>query len=154
MVTGSDSGQPAPTKCTATDNAKTVLAKRPLFPRRKQRMSLGSAASHLKDRGFPSAHMSSRIEDYAFIGDRQSAALVARNGSIDWLCWPRFDSPACFAALLGRTENGRWRVAPSGRSIRVRRSYRQGTLILETVFETSTGTAKLVDFMPLREGTP
>ncbi|HXD46150.1 MAG TPA: glycoside hydrolase family 15 protein [Pseudolabrys sp.] len=97
--------------------------------------------------------MSSRIEDYAFIGDCQSAALVARNGSIDWLCWPRFDSPACFAALLGKKDNGRWRIAPSGRPTRVRRAYRPGTLILETEFETATGTAKLIDFMPLREGT-
>lgn len=95
---------------------------------------------------------SSCIEDYAFIGDCQSAALVARNGSIDWLCWPRFDSPACFSALLGKKDNGRWRMAPSGKSVRVRRGYRAGTLILETEFETATGTAKLVDFMPLREG--
>src|SRR6185312_16551277 len=133
---------------------KAVFAKRPLFPRRAQRIFLRSDFSYSRGRGFPSAHMSSQIEDYAFIGDCQSAALVAKNGSIDWLCWPRFDSPACFAALLGKTDNGRWRVAPSGRSIRVRRAYRPGTLILETEFETSTGTAKLVDFMPLREGTP
>lgn len=98
--------------------------------------------------------MSSRIEDYALIGDCRSAALVDRNGSVDWLCWPRFDSPACFAALLGKKENGRWRIAPSGKSFHTQRRYRDGTLILETEFETATGSATVVDFMALREATP
>ncbi len=91
----------------------------------------------------------SRIEDYALIGDCQTAALVGRDGSIDWLCWPRFDSPACFAALLGKPQNGRWLIAPKGASA-VRRSYRRDTLILQTEFETAEGAVTLVDFMPVR----
>jgi GH15 family glucan-1,4-alpha-glucosidase len=93
-----------------------------------------------------------KIEDYALIGDCQTAALVGRDGSIDWLCWPRFDSAACFAALLGGKEHGHWRIAPDGRIRHSRRSYRRDTLILETVFETPDGAAKLIDFMPLRNG--
>jgi GH15 family glucan-1,4-alpha-glucosidase len=90
------------------------------------------------------------IEDYAVIGDCETAALVGRNGSIDWLCWPRFDSGACFAALLGSSDNGRWRIAPTAPIARVTRRYRPDTLILETRYETETGVATLVDFMPLR----
>ena len=93
-----------------------------------------------------------RIEDYAMIGDCRSAALVGRDGSIDWLCWPRFDSPACFAALLGTPENGRWLIAPLEASSKVSRSYRPDTLVLETEFQTETGTATLVDFMPATDG--
>ena len=93
--------------------------------------------------------MSTPIEDYALIGDCKSAALVARNGSIDWLCWPRFDSEACFAALLGTPNHGRWLVAPCEQA-KITRRYRPGTLILETQFETEEGAATLVDFMPLR----
>jgi len=93
--------------------------------------------------------MATQIEDYALIGDCETAALVSRNGSIDWLCWPRFDSGACFAALLGSAENGRWLITPQGES-RVRRGYREGTLVLETEFETDEGVVTLVDFMPLR----
>ena len=91
--------------------------------------------------------MSTRIEDYALIGDCRSAALVSRDGSIDWLCWPRFDSEACFAALLGNREHGRWLVAPRDKA-RITRQYRPNTLILETGFETAEGAAVLVDFMP------
>jgi GH15 family glucan-1,4-alpha-glucosidase len=91
--------------------------------------------------------MTLRIEDYAFIGDCKAAALVGRDGSIDWLCWPRFDSPACFAALLGTPENGRWLVAPKS-PVSINRHYRPGTLILETEFETDTGCAAIIDFMP------
>ena len=91
--------------------------------------------------------MSTRIEDYAMIGDCKSAALVAKDGSIDWLCWPRFDSEACFAALLGTRDHGRWLIAPHGEA-RTTRRYRPDTLILETCFETAEGTAMLVDFMP------
>ena len=91
-----------------------------------------------------------RIEDYGLIGDCETAALVGRDGSIDWLCWPRFDSPACFAALLGTPENGRWRIAPKGAHTRTR-CYRPGTLILETRFETPDGAVLLVDFMPPRD---
>ena len=93
--------------------------------------------------------MPARIEDYALLGDCETAALVSRDGSIDWLCWPRFDSAACFAALLGDAQNGRWQIAPEGNS-RIRRRYREGTLVLETEFETDTGVITLIDFMPLR----
>jgi GH15 family glucan-1,4-alpha-glucosidase len=92
--------------------------------------------------------MVSRIEDYALIGDCKSAALVGNDGSIDWLCWPRFDSEACFAALLGAPDNGRWRIAPAGKTVRISRRYRPNTLILETRFETATGVVTLIDFMP------
>ena len=99
--------------------------------------------------------MAARIEDYALIGDCETAALVARDGSIDWLCVPRFDSPACFAALLGTPEHGRWQIAPAVTEIRaVRRRYRPGTLVLETDYETETGAVTLIDCMPLRAGTP
>jgi GH15 family glucan-1,4-alpha-glucosidase len=74
--------------------------------------------------------MPARIEDYALLGDCETAALVSRDGSIDWLCWPRFDSGACFAALLGSAENGRWRIAPAAPDARITRRYREGTLIL------------------------
>ena len=90
-----------------------------------------------------------RIEDYALIGDCHSAALVSREGSIDWLCLPRFDSPACFAALLGTPQHGRWKIAP-GEPFSVTRRYRPDTLILETEFETDAGAVALVDFMPVR----
>src|SRR5580704_7983948 len=96
--------------------------------------------------------MPSRIEDYGLIGDCETAALVARDGSIDWLCWPRFDSDACFAALLGGAEHGRWRIAPRETPLRVTRRYRPSSLILETRFETAHGAATLIDFMPLRAG--
>src|ERR687898_44578 len=95
--------------------------------------------------------MTCRIEDYALIGDCESAALVGRDGSIDWLCWPRFDSDACFAALLGTPEHGRWLVAPAEGTVRaVARRYRGDTLVLETRFETGEGAVTLVDFMPPR----
>jgi len=94
-----------------------------------------------------------RIEDYALIGDLQSAALVERGGSIDWLCFPRFDSGACFAALLGTTENGRWLLAPKDGGTASRR-YRGDTLVLETVWETDKGSARVLDFMPPRGKAP
>ena len=94
--------------------------------------------------------MTSRIEDYALIGDLQTCALVARDGSIDWMCVPRFDSPACFAALLGTPDHGRWKIAPRDAVRDVQRRYRDDTLILETTFETDTGRVRLIDFMPLR----
>lgn len=92
--------------------------------------------------------MASRIEDYALIGDTYTAALVGRDGSIDWYCAPRFDSAACFAALLGTKNNGRWLLAPKDEAREVRRRYRQGTLILETEYRTDTGTVTLIDWMP------
>ena len=96
----------------------------------------------------------SRIEDYALIGDCESAALVSRDGSIDWLCWPRFDSDACFAALLGTPEHGRFRIAPEGEPTKITRRYRPNTLILETRFETAGGAVMLIDFMPIRGRNP
>ena len=92
------------------------------------------------------------IEDYAMIGDTESAALVGKNGSIDWLCAPRFDSPAFFAALLGTEDNGHWQIAPVGEVRRVERRYRRDTAIVETDFETDDGVVRLVDCMPQREG--
>src|SRR6185312_6402213 len=94
--------------------------------------------------------MPRKIEDYALIGDCETAALVGRDGSIDWLCWPRFDGGACFSALLGGPEHGRWLIGPaSGKSCTTRR-YRDDTLILETEFETPEGAVTVIDFMPPR----
>ncbi|HET7307129.1 MAG TPA: glycoside hydrolase family 15 protein [Gammaproteobacteria bacterium] len=93
--------------------------------------------------------MAQRIEDYALIGNMRSAALVGRDGSIDWLCLPRFDSDACFAALLGDRNNGRWLIAPQNEVKKTTRCYRDETLVLETTFETESGTVNLIDFMPL-----
>ena len=94
--------------------------------------------------------MALRIEDYAMIGDTQTAALVGRNGSIDWLCLPRFDSGACFAALLGTEQNGRWIIAPKGGAKKTRRRYVGDTLILETVHTTDDGEVAILDLMPVR----
>ena len=96
--------------------------------------------------------MALRIEDYALIGDCKSAALVGSDGSIDWLCWPRFNSAACFAALLGTPENGRWLIAPTLAPLAVKRRYRPGALVLETEFQTETGRAAILDFMPPADG--
>jgi GH15 family glucan-1,4-alpha-glucosidase len=98
--------------------------------------------------------VAARIEDYALLGDTQSAALVGKDGSVDWLCWPRFDSDACFAALLGDDRHGRWTIAPAAPVRAARRRYRPGTLVLETELETATGTVRLVDFMPPRNQEP
>ncbi len=95
-----------------------------------------------------------RIEDYGMIGDTHTAAIVGKDGSIDWLCLPRFDSPACFAALLGNESNGYWRIAPAGDVKSVKRSYMGDSLVLETEFETSTGKAVVIDCMPPREYHP
>ena len=95
-----------------------------------------------------------RIEDYALVGDMQSAALIGRNGSIDWLCLPRFDSPACFAALLGDENNGSWRIGPVGGPPATRRRYRGDTLILESEWDAPGGTVRLIDFMPARHPHP
>jgi GH15 family glucan-1,4-alpha-glucosidase len=95
-----------------------------------------------------------RIEDYGLIGDLQTAALVGRDGSIDWACFPRFDSGACFAALLGDAENGRWLVAPRTDAWEGKRRYHPGTLVLETEWETDTGAVRVLDFMPPRGKAP
>lgn len=94
--------------------------------------------------------MSNPIEDYALLGDGETAALVSRHGSIDWLCWPRFDDDACFAALLGTTENGHWSMAPVAALTGQSRRYQQDTLIMETDFATDEGAVRVVDFMPMR----
>ena len=96
--------------------------------------------------------MSKLIEDYGLIGDGETAALVGRDGSVDWLCWPRFDSDACLAALLGTEEHGSWTMAPTA-SAQVQRRYQPDTLVLETDFQTDSGTVRLTDFMPIREGS-
>ena len=102
--------------------------------------------------------MTGLIEDYALIGDMQTAALIDRHGSVDWLCLPRFDSDACFAALLGDERNGQWRISPTAqdgpepRRGELSRRYEDGTLILETLWETMSGTVKVIDFMPPRDG--
>lgn len=106
--------------------------------------------------------MPSRIEDYGLIGDTQTAALVGRNGSIDWLCLPWFDSRACFAALLGGPEHGRWLLAPAcpegsrgaGDVTASRRRYAGSSMVLETEFDTPTGAVRLIDFMPVRREEP
>jgi GH15 family glucan-1,4-alpha-glucosidase len=98
--------------------------------------------------------MPGRIEDYAMVGDLQTAALVSSDGSVDWLCFPRFDSPACFAALLGNDSNGRWRLAPTSGGRCTRRRYRGHTLVLETEWETPTGAVRVIDCMPPRGVAP
>ncbi|GLZ02128.1 hypothetical protein Acsp02_93790 [Actinoplanes sp. NBRC 103695] len=92
----------------------------------------------------------SNIEDYALVGDLHTAALIGRDGSVDWLCLPRFDSPACFAALLGDAGNGRWRIAPASADTATRRRYTDDTLILEAEWDTPDGTVRVTDFMPPR----
>src|SRR5271155_4098482 len=91
------------------------------------------------------------IEKYALIGDCHTAALVGADGSMDWLCFPRFDSGACFAALLGGPEHGRWLLAPAGKVKSVRRSYLHDSLILQTDFHTQRGSVRVIDFMPLSD---
>jgi GH15 family glucan-1,4-alpha-glucosidase len=95
-----------------------------------------------------------RIEDYALIGDEQTAALVGTDGSVDWLCLPRFDSAACFAKLLGDEDNGHWRIAPKGAERCTRRAYRRDTLVLDTEWETAGGAVRVTDFMPQRDRAP
>src|SRR5712692_4634942 len=95
-----------------------------------------------------------RIEDYALIGDLQTAALVSRDGSVDWCCFPRFDSGACFAALLGGPEHGRWLLSPASPVRQSSRRYRHDTLILESIFETDEGAVRAIDFMPPRGTAP
>ena len=98
--------------------------------------------------------MSQALEDYALIGDTHTAALVGRDGSVDWLCVPRFDSPACFAAILGTPANGRWLIAPKSGGAATRRSYQEGTLVLDQEWDTPTGTVRITDFMPPRHHRP
>ncbi|MFC9019884.1 trehalase-like domain-containing protein, partial [Streptomyces albidoflavus] len=104
-------------------------------------------------------HVAGRIEDYALIGDMQTAALVCRDGTVDWLCLPRFDSPAIFAGLLGTEEHGFWRLGPAHSDeeeppTAVRRRYRGDSLVLESEWETTRGSVRVTDFMPPRDGAP
>ncbi len=112
----------------------------------------GVGTGALTGRGSVKRGAAREIGDYALIGDCRSAALVSRAGSIDWLCWPRFDSAACFAALLGDASHGRWAIAPVSVATRATRRYRDGSLVLETVFATPTGEVAVVDFMPVGGG--
>ncbi|MFF3315935.1 glycoside hydrolase family 15 protein [Streptomyces sp. NPDC003035] len=98
--------------------------------------------------------MAGRIEDYALIGDLETAALIGMDGAVDWWCAPRFDSPACFAAILGSESHGQWILAPTGKRPCSRRSYRADTLVLESVWESVSGTVRITDFMPPREQAP
>jgi GH15 family glucan-1,4-alpha-glucosidase len=91
------------------------------------------------------------IEDYALIGDCTTAALVGANGSIDWLCWPRFDSGACFAALLGHSKHGRWSISPADAVATCTRTYVKDTVVLETLLESADGCVALIDFMPVNQ---
>src|SRR6266566_9524983 len=95
-----------------------------------------------------------KIEDYAFLSDTQTGALVSRDGCVDWLCLPRFDSPACFASLLGEAKNGHWRFFPDDEDVQLARRYRGDTLILETEMKTKDGRVRLIDFMPPRGTNP
>src|SRR5207342_3456176 len=97
------------------------------------------------------SRVSSRIEQYAMIGDTQTAALIGDDGSVDWMCAPRFDSGACFAALLGDENHGRWLIAPAAGGRATRRQYLDHTLVLETEFETPEGAVRIIDFMPIRD---
>ena len=121
---------------------------RPARSPRRTKTPHGSPPEQADDAG---SAQPSPIEDYALIGDCHTAALVSKDGSIDWLCWPRFDSPACFAALLGSPDNGRWRIAPAETPVKVTRRYWPRTLILETLFETASGTVALIDFMAVEK---
>ncbi|GGH18197.1 glucoamylase [Alsobacter metallidurans] len=112
-------------------------------------MSLGSSVASPEKRSFA---LVARIQDYALIGDCETAALVSRAGSIDWLCLPRFDSDACFAAILGSSRNGRWRISCADPKAKRSRRYWDGALILETRIETAGGVARVIDFMPPRDG--
>jgi GH15 family glucan-1,4-alpha-glucosidase len=107
--------------------------------------------AQIQDEDGVQEQMAAKIEDYALIGDCETAALVDRNGSINWLCWPDFSSEACFAALLGTEENGYWKIAPAKGKWKTARRYRPHTLILETTFENADGSFRLIDFMPVRQ---
>src|SRR3954447_2298933 len=100
------------------------------------------------------SHRPARIEDYGFLSDTQTGALVSRDGCVDWLCLPRFDSPACFASLVGEAKNGHWRFFTDDEEAQVERRYRGDTLILETDIKTNHGAVRLIDFMPPRGTNP
>src|SRR3954468_4410518 len=98
--------------------------------------------------------MAERIEDYAIVGDLQTVGLIGKSGSVDWLCFPRFDSGAVFSALLGSSEQGRWLIAPASGGHATEWRYREDTLILESEWQTDTGRVRVIDFMPPRGSNP
>src|SRR5437899_2690876 len=123
----------------------------------ERRAGRAGAGSRARGRGrgrIIVAQATTKIEDYGFLSDTQTGALVSRDGCVDWLCFPRFDSPACFASLLGEKENGHWRFFPEEKVETTRRRYRGETLILETEIETKSGAIRLIDFMPPRGENP
>ncbi len=136
----------------APENRSAVVARdsteRPANPRVRPCGPHSDSSPAAVSRGSIRADLPLDIEDYALIGDCTTAALVGRNGSIDWLCWPRFDGNALFAALLGTSEHGRWRIFPADPRPTVSRAYHDGTLVLETQFDTADGRVALIDFMP------
>jgi GH15 family glucan-1,4-alpha-glucosidase len=162
-VAGKDCGDPMQTATTSAERSAdrpidvAPSPARPSLPRSRRRLrhkrprhaaAPGGGAGTAAHADVPLA-----IEDYALIGDCTTAALVGRNGSIDWLCWPRFDSSACFAALLGTSDHGRWRIAPADPTPHITRAYRDGTMVLETVFTTDDGRVAVIDFMPFPRNT-
>ncbi|HEY4041210.1 MAG TPA: glycoside hydrolase family 15 protein [Rhodopila sp.] len=122
-------------------------------PHHSNRHATGPDGSVAERAGPADPAQAAAIEDYALIGDCHTAALVSKAGSIDWLCWPRFDSPACFAALIGSPNNGRWHITPAETPIWVSRRYRPGTMILETLFGTPSGSVALIDFMAVEKAS-
>ena len=146
---GGEKGHVATTWLSHAFVARTFASARGGARAGRGRMAPRLRQARPKDEAMPQP-----IEDYALIGDCETAALVSRGGAIDWLCVPRFAEGACFAALLGGPEHGRWVIAPADEKSTVRRRYRDDTLVLETTFETSSGAARLIDCMPLREEHP
>lgn len=132
-----------------SDSRPGSSSKQTVAPRKAVRRAAHVASTHPAKGRARKLH-ATLIEDYALIGDCETAALVSRSGSIDWLCWPNFSSPACFAALLGTEDNGFWKIAPASAVRNTRRQYRDNTLVLETYFETAQGEVCVVDFMPQR----
>src|SRR6266536_1547555 len=129
------------------------LGQRKSIKSTRLRHGYGGQESKAK-RGIKVPKVNTKIEDYAFLSDTQTGALVSRDGCVDWLCFPRFDSPACFASLLGEKKNGNWRFFPEEEIEKTRRQYRDETLILETEIETKNGAVRLIDFMPPRGENP
>ncbi len=149
-----DSSSPMSKECSAERKPDLAPVRPPVSPTIGPSGSRGDMHTSAVGQRFSVAMWKMRIEDYGLIGDTQTAALVGIDGSIDWLCLPRFDSGACFAALLGDRSHGRWRLGPAAHDVRVERRYVPGTLVLETTFHTADGTARVVDCMPIRGSAP
>jgi GH15 family glucan-1,4-alpha-glucosidase len=148
-VNSANSASPVPTNCVNRNLLEVLAGHR----RRIWNDFCHAIPCVLTSLQFGISTMSAPIEDYALIGDCHSGALVSRDGSIDWLCLPRFDSGACFAGLLGTCDHGRWQIRPVG-EYQVMRRYRVDTLILETEFTTADGMVTVIDFMPPRATHP